>query len=204
MMPPHRRYVEAFLGSGAVLRHKRPAEVNVGIDVDGSIIAAHSASGHAGCQFICADAVEWIAGQTWTAEDLLYCDPPYLGSARSMKGRQIYRHEMLSEAEHRRLLRILAPLPAMVMLSGYASALYDGELRGWNRLEYGAMTRGGPATEVVWYNFAAPTRLHDYRYLGRNFRERLRINRKIKRMARRLARLPVLERNAIIASLSPS
>jgi DNA adenine methylase len=50
----------------------------------------------------------------------------------------------------------------------------------------------------------SPTRLHDYRYLGRNFRERLRINRKIKRMARRLARLPVLERNAIIASLSPS
>ena len=31
-MPPHRVYIEPFLGSGAVMRHKRPAERNIGID----------------------------------------------------------------------------------------------------------------------------------------------------------------------------
>lgn len=33
LMPPHRIYVEPFLGSGAVLRQKRPAELNIGIDL---------------------------------------------------------------------------------------------------------------------------------------------------------------------------
>ncbi len=31
-MPPHKTYIEAFLGSGAVLRNKRLAHRNVGID----------------------------------------------------------------------------------------------------------------------------------------------------------------------------
>jgi DNA adenine methylase len=208
LMPPHRRYVEAFLGSGAVLRRKRPAVCNVGIDVDRSIIARHSASGHArgvyawqASRFICADAREWIAREKWCADDLLYCDPPYLGSARSGGRRPIYRHEILSEADHVELLELLAPLPAMVMISGYPSSLYDHYLRGWTRIEYEAMTRGGPATEVVWFNYEMPTALHDYRYLGRNFRERLRIARKIKRWACRLRRLPTLERAAIMDAL---
>ena len=31
-MPPHSTYIEAFAGGGAVLRHKRPAALNVAID----------------------------------------------------------------------------------------------------------------------------------------------------------------------------
>lgn len=34
LMPPHEVYIEPFLGSGAVLAHKRPALVNIGIDLD--------------------------------------------------------------------------------------------------------------------------------------------------------------------------
>ena len=34
LMPPHDVYVEAFIGGGAVMRQKKPAAVNVGIDVD--------------------------------------------------------------------------------------------------------------------------------------------------------------------------
>jgi len=33
-MPPHDTYIEAFLGSGAVLRHKRTANVNIAIELD--------------------------------------------------------------------------------------------------------------------------------------------------------------------------
>ena len=48
LMPPHGAYVEAFLGGGAVLRNKRPARVNVGIDLDGGALEDVAAAlGHA-------------------------------------------------------------------------------------------------------------------------------------------------------------
>ncbi len=34
LMPPHRVYIEPFLGGGAVMRLKRPAELNIGVDLD--------------------------------------------------------------------------------------------------------------------------------------------------------------------------
>jgi len=37
-MPPHRVYVEAFLGGGSVMRKKRPAKLNIGIDKDPGVI----------------------------------------------------------------------------------------------------------------------------------------------------------------------
>ena len=33
-IPPHRVYIEPFLGGGAVMRKKRPAEVNIGLELD--------------------------------------------------------------------------------------------------------------------------------------------------------------------------
>lgn len=42
LMPPHSMYVEPFLGGGAVMRHKRPAAVNVGLDLDEAVIESWS------------------------------------------------------------------------------------------------------------------------------------------------------------------
>jgi hypothetical protein len=41
-MPPHSLYVEPFLGGGAVMRFKRPAELNIGIDLDPEVISQWS------------------------------------------------------------------------------------------------------------------------------------------------------------------
>ncbi len=60
-----------------------------------------------------------------------------------------------------------------------------------------AQTRGGrPATEHVWFNYPEPIKLHDYSYLGKNFRERERIKRKKQRWVTRIERMPMLERRA--------
>jgi hypothetical protein len=40
LMPPHKVYVEAFLGGGAVLRIKRPSRLSIGIDADPSVVEA--------------------------------------------------------------------------------------------------------------------------------------------------------------------
>ncbi|MEV4234060.1 DNA adenine methylase [Nocardia sp. NPDC049737] len=84
---------------------------------------------------------------------LLYVDPPYLGTTRDRN----YRHEMTSEASHRELASALHACQATVVLSGYASELYDRELYlHWHRYELASFTTQGGAhrarTEVLWSN----------------------------------------------------
>jgi hypothetical protein len=44
LMPPHEVYIEPFLGGGAILKRKRPARLNIGIDLDADVIAAWQAA----------------------------------------------------------------------------------------------------------------------------------------------------------------
>jgi len=44
LMPPHDTYVEPFLGGGAVMRLKRPATLNIGLDLDRALIRAWRAA----------------------------------------------------------------------------------------------------------------------------------------------------------------
>jgi hypothetical protein len=132
--------------------------------------------------------------------DLVYCDPPYLLETR--KGRALYEYEMTA-VDHRRLLRAIRRLPCMVMISGYWSSLYADFLKGWQSIHFESMTRGGhTATEWLWFNFPEPVELHDYRYLGTNFRERERIKRKKSRWVGRLTTMPILERRALLSAIT--
>lgn len=86
---------------------------------------------------------------------LLYCDPPYLGSTRS-KSWDGYVHEMRAETDHRDLADALHSARAAVVLSGYASPLYDALYADWHRLEFPSFTGQGGTwanrTEVLWSN----------------------------------------------------
>ncbi len=50
-------------------------------------------------------------------------------------------------------------------------------------------------------NYPEPTALHDYKYLGSNFRERERITRKKKRLIKKLKKMPKLERQSMLAAI---
>jgi len=242
LMPPHRVYIEPFLGGGAIMRLKRAAPLSIGLDLDlealamamppegssriamrdrapsDSVIAAEIARiGDGGSAtiriddggssiFIHGDGIRFLEAYPFRGNELVYCDPPYMMETRS--GRRLYAHE-LSEGGHRRFLRVVMGIAerTKIMISGYYSALYGKMLEApiWQTVSFEAMTRGGrTATEWLWFNFDPPKELHDYRYLGQNFRERERIKRKKARWTARLARMEPLERAALMLAMQHS
>lgn len=86
---------------------------------------------------------------------LMYLDPPHVPGAR--KSGRLYRHEM-DEAGHHRLLELVTGSRANIILSGYASTLYDNALLpGWTRETTRArITSGAVAEEVLWFNYEPP------------------------------------------------
>lgn len=194
LIPPHENYIEPFLGSGAIMRLKKPAARSFGVD----LIALKMAL-PAGVATVTGCGLKFLENYKFEGNEFVYCDPPYLLSTR--KNRRRYKHE-LTEADHIRLLGILTALPCPVLLSGYPSDLYQNFLGSWNRDEFQVMNRDHSwASEVLWYNYARPARLHDFAYVGDNFRERLRIKRRRDRWTARIRRIPPAERAALFAAL---
>ena len=198
-MPPHEVYIEPFVGGGAVLKAKRPAARNIACDLDRNVCRywsdARGLEVYEGCGILFLQRM-----MKWIGRELVYCDPPYPMSVRRSQER-MYEHEM-GDLDHAILLDTIHNLPCMVMISGYRCPLYDRALAEWRSIDYTAPTRGGrPATETLWMNFPEPQALHDYRHLGRTFRERQGIKRKCARWRAKLDGLDPLERQAILSAL---
>ena len=83
--------------------------------------------------------------------NLLYLDPPYLGSTRATN----YRHEMLTDEAHTEFAEAVNACTAKVVISGYDSPLYADLFPGWHvtRMK-GATTLSGKTdrAEVLWSN----------------------------------------------------
>lgn len=199
LMPPHRLYIEPFVGGGAVLRHKRSAEKSIGIDLDAEAIQRLEQLQFEGSvHLVCTDALDYLASNTFDAQTLIYADPPYLPSTRRRP--RVYRHEM-TEDDHQRLLTILSKQPCFVIISGYPSRLYDNMLSSWWTTTFQGTSHIGRRVEIAWTNYEPTARLHDYRYLGDTFRERERVRRLVDRWRRRLSALPSPEREAVLHAL---
>lgn len=199
-IPPHRVYIEPFLGGGAVLRLKAPAGSSIAIERDPRALALWENSRLRDLRIIHGDAISWLGKFQPAGDEFIYCDPPYLFSTRTSKV-PIYRCE-LTDADHKRLLAVLLGLSCSIAISGYFSELYARTLKGWRSTTFLTTKRNHErATEWLWMNYPEPIALHDYRYLGATFRERERIKRKRARWKRRLIAMPQLERLSLMATL---
>ena len=202
-IPPHRVYIEPFLGGGAVLLHKRLAVASIGIDCD-TAACAWWKNGNIppGCIVDKGDGISFLEVYDFKGDEFIYCDPPYLFETRSSRGK-IYPHEFGDIGQHEKLLTLLLSLPCLVAISGYWSSLYVNMLAGWRSIHYQTRTRGGATkTEYLWMNYPEPLELHDYRYLGSNFRQRERLKRIKTRWLARLDRMDALERYALLSSIA--
>lgn len=94
-----------------------------------------------------------------TSHTLFYLDPPYLHETRATTDG--YQHEMTVQ-DHRDLLDLIRACQGKVILSGYASPLYDDALRGWHRRMFDLPNNaaGGKSKrrmqEVIWLNYDPP------------------------------------------------
>lgn len=234
-IPPHHTYIEPFLGWGAIMLHKAPANHSILIDKEAekvssflleltsahptiaaalvkpddvlwSTIGGTTESGHQRqerrgdrASLIVGDAISFLASYQWRGDEFVYLDPPYIPETRSSRHRYLFE---MSTLDHQALLDVLSQVPAKVMLSGYHSKLYEKILRKWRVVTFEAITRGGTMrTEHLWCNFPEPVELHDYRYLGKNFRERQDINRMRKRWIAKLRKMPILKQRALFAAI---
>lgn len=82
---------------------------------------------------------------------LIYLDPPYMPGTRH--GKQ-YRCEMYSQKAHEELLEAVLTHKGPVLISGYATELYQDLLKHWHREETSCRTQSGKVkTENLWMNF---------------------------------------------------
>lgn len=199
LLPPHSRYIETHLGAGAVLKRKRPARVSIGIDLDERVVARWRACAESDLTIIHGDAVAVLPTLKVGLDDIVYSDPPFLPGSRRRP--RVYRHDY-GPAEHEQLIALLRSLSCRVVLSGYRSPLYERLLRSWHRTDFPARTHAGTVTESAWSNFEPGNVLHDYSFVGADFRDRERLRRRIRTLSKRLAEAEPLERNAALAALA--
>jgi DNA adenine methylase len=199
LMPRHSTYIESYLGGGAVLRHKLPAKRNIGIDSDHNALARWQDVLPDHTELVNANAIDFLTQFPFVGNELVYCDPPYLPETR--RGGRLYRHEY-DASDHERMLDVLLKLPCMVMLSGYANALYAERLSHWRTHTFMAKSHTDRRQEVVWMNFAKPTVLHDTRFCGANFRQRQGIQRRRQTLQRRISAMGSYERTDLIQWMS--
>lgn len=192
LLPPHRVYIETHLGGGAVLRNKAPAIRSIGIDRDASLIETWRARYPNLAEFVTGDAIDVLSNFPFVGDELIYCDPPYLPETR--KRARVYRYDYTKD-DHVRLLSLLRTLRCRVIVSGYPSDLYQALLPEWNTRTFLSKAHDGIRTECVWFNYEAPSRLHDARYLGASFREREAIRRRLGRIKERIHALSPQERH---------
>jgi DNA adenine methylase len=187
LMPPHLGYVEPFAGSLSVLGRKAPVKIETVNDLDENIITfwrvlrdrtedleracsltPHSRIEHAESIPLRPDPYDeleharrvWVrlaqgrAGQLRRTGWRFHATAAGSGSGMA---RRLDAYVGRFADQHRALAEVLVECKAMVLLSGYASPLYDDLFEGWERHEFATWTGQGNSraarTEVAWANY---------------------------------------------------
>jgi len=204
LMPPHSTYIETHLGGGSVFLNKRLASTNILNDIDPAVtnrfLCSAAKSVVANCRFSSIDAVELLDSLTPSKSMLAYCDPPY--PLESRRSGRLYRYEYTA-GDHVKLVDAVLKLNCMVIVSGYPNTIYSDALSNWNCHTFTTPTRSGTiATEKAWFNFPVPEHLHDYNYIGSDFRKREIFKRQKMRLIKRLEKMEPQKRHSLILAIT--
>lgn len=199
LIPPHKVYIEGFLGAGFIMRHKLQAETNVGIEINPKICRLWKAAQHHKIDVVNGSALELLKKYLQNPNAVIYLDPPYPLAWRKTPN-SLYEFEMTTE-EHEELLSLIGNAKAKVIISTYDNPLYDSFLKDWHKIKYYSTTHNGQAKERLFFNYEIPSILHEYTFVGKDFRDRHRIKKLIKNNIIRFQEMPPTQRAAVMAAL---
>lgn len=220
-MQLHDCYFELFAGTAKLFRTKRPAAYNWINDIDPkapalidkndiykecftimSMTAVIELTDYdKNIVYSCIEAMAIIEknAKYFNRNHFIYLDPPYTFSSRR-SGKKYYKHEVDFDY-HRRLLDKIQSIDANVMISTKEDDLYNEKLKSWRKASFLTTDRQGTYEEIIFMNYDPPALLHQYDFLGKNFTDRQRIQRKIKRLNDKISMLPGDEKNALLAAI---
>lgn len=225
-IPPHWLYAELFVGNGAIYRRKKAATMSILADLDTEVVEQWEALGvdnreyfdmmclsiHPGGTNIYNQSAIEILSQTDYVDGFeigyeldmegvfIYLDPPYPFSVRKDQT-PVYKYEM-TDAQHLALLEVISSYKkAMIMISSYPNQMYDDALANWRHKDFTGVTRQGPVTERIWMNYAEPTKLHDYSYYGKDYRERWNVTKSVRNIVNKFKKMSPLMRNVVLEAV---
>tara|TARA_R110002051_G_scaffold257868_1_gene316872 strand:- start:9711 stop:10421 length:711 start_codon:yes stop_codon:yes gene_type:complete len=206
IIPPHKHLLIPFAGNCGVTRNIKPCQRTYVNDLDAVVVDAwlNSEAVKQGCISVNKkDAFEFIeiVFHSFNSYDSVnYWDPPYPKDTR--KSNHKYKYE-LSDQQHLNLLDLAKKNKQhKILISTYDNLMYQHELKGWNNIQFTSQTRKGVAVETVYFNYDMPTELHDYSYLGNDYKEREQYKLKRSRLIDKFNRMTPLERNYYMEALS--
>lgn len=207
-IPPHDIFMSLYLGNCGIVRHIKEAKFNLLNDIDPEVMqnwgklqlpSWYKLTNHSALSIIerINDFIPPGIGSVF-----IFLDPPYRKDSRKCQA-DIYKFEV-DEKHHTDLLsQINAIKRHKVMITHYPDPVYDAALKHWNKVDFYSMTRNGIALERMYMNYdLIDNLLHDYSYIGKDFREREAFERIRKNLSKKLKRLPDALRNAIISDIT--
>lgn len=208
-MRPHQVYVEPFFGSGQIFWKKKRATSSVIFDLAGDLLA--KAGAEAGVTAVHGSALKLLPGLALAlpTDAVMYCDPPYPLATRN--NRRYYTDLLavgareMSDEDHIQLLVMLVTIRCNILISTLPNELYRSFLTaecGWRRIEYTTRAHKKTLKEWLFCNFPEPDELHDWRFAGRNFRERWRMKKLVRRTLTKLQAMNKRERGFVLDAIS--
>ena len=76
LIPPHKVYIEPFLGLGSVMKAKKRAEIEFGVDLDERALEMSNLK-DIGVRLIHDDGISFLENFPFEGHEVVYCDPPY-------------------------------------------------------------------------------------------------------------------------------
>lgn len=199
--PAHKVYIEGFAGSYQIGRKKKPAKLNIAVELNYTMANADKFGYPPGTVVIPGCMISWLDEFKYLGKDaLIYLDPPYIISERRSK-KALYECELTDE-QHVELLTKLKECRCHVAISHYRCDLYDATLTGWYRIDMIVYYHGKKVTESLYMNYPPEGELHETTFVGKNKTDRQRIKRKAQRWVNMLLDMPPQERQHILNEIS--